>query len=518
MADNIKEELLAPRYVEFYSADWSPIGDRDIRGKEIGQFTGINEEALKNIANFECIAAIKMSWAARRETSRGEDMAYCLLGLFGVSMPLLYGEGKEKAFTRLQEEILKFHEDHSLFMWAFSSAQPLERPAPGSLLSTGPELFVGFDRVPSIGNFSPRNRNSWSRVLGLPGRREWPGTSYSVYSLLHQEDYALLVNRKNTNQDEIYLGTSISLTSRGSRMHVWLVNISQPKLQSEFRGEPDTTHIAILNIHRGHAYVGIPLTQKAVKNAFHRSNSNFCMLDMEFITQFPNAIEYLEIYISHGGRRTDGTDSPFVHVYENFLQIQVEATPYRVAEGLRADGVPTWGWFRGGEEEVKFYFQGYRSFKFPGLNRSGGRGNLEEFLLILRCSLENKGFDDIHLILRHTGNPAGPIEISCSFQEPSPEKFISKAWLGGKEETKKESVREFGRSFILVTSSGKRIQVGIKNLGSALEKQTEFVRYYTPRCRLFIRSMDCDWQNNEADAACSSYAWSFSEFWQGIGT
>jgi hypothetical protein len=57
-----------------------------------------------------------MSWAAARTTTRVEDMAYCLLGLFGVNMPLLYGE-RQKAFFRLQEEIIKHSDDQSIFMW-----------------------------------------------------------------------------------------------------------------------------------------------------------------------------------------------------------------------------------------------------------------------------------------------------------------------------------------------------------------------------------------------------------------
>jgi hypothetical protein len=57
-----------------------------------------------------------MSWAAKRETTREEDMAYSLLGLFGVNMPMIYGEGK-KAFRRLQLEIMRASEDHSIFAW-----------------------------------------------------------------------------------------------------------------------------------------------------------------------------------------------------------------------------------------------------------------------------------------------------------------------------------------------------------------------------------------------------------------
>jgi hypothetical protein len=57
-----------------------------------------------------------MSWASKRVTTRPEDVAYCLLGIFGINMPLLYGEG-DKAFLRLQEEIIKTSDDHSIFAW-----------------------------------------------------------------------------------------------------------------------------------------------------------------------------------------------------------------------------------------------------------------------------------------------------------------------------------------------------------------------------------------------------------------
>ena len=61
-----------------------------------------------------------MSWASNRETTREEDIVYCLLGIFGVHIPLLYGEG-ENAFRGLQEEILKTIEDYTPFAWDDSS-------------------------------------------------------------------------------------------------------------------------------------------------------------------------------------------------------------------------------------------------------------------------------------------------------------------------------------------------------------------------------------------------------------
>lgn len=64
-----------------------------------------------------------MSWASHRVTTRVEDMAYCLLGIFDVSMPMLYGEG-DRAFLRLQEEIIKDLDDQSVFAWSARDVDP----------------------------------------------------------------------------------------------------------------------------------------------------------------------------------------------------------------------------------------------------------------------------------------------------------------------------------------------------------------------------------------------------------
>ncbi|THU85151.1 hypothetical protein K435DRAFT_869584 [Dendrothele bispora CBS 962.96] len=62
-----------------------------------------------------------MSWASSRKTTRPEDMAYCLMGIFGVNMPPIYGEGEAKAFMRLQQEIIKWSDDYSIFAWVAPS-------------------------------------------------------------------------------------------------------------------------------------------------------------------------------------------------------------------------------------------------------------------------------------------------------------------------------------------------------------------------------------------------------------
>ena len=111
------QELLAPKSILFVASDWTILGNKYELAPALEQATGIPAAVLrfeKDITEM-CVAA-RMSWAALRETTRVEDEAYCLFGLFGINMPTLYGEGRN-AFYRLQEEILRTSTDTSLFAW-----------------------------------------------------------------------------------------------------------------------------------------------------------------------------------------------------------------------------------------------------------------------------------------------------------------------------------------------------------------------------------------------------------------
>jgi hypothetical protein len=112
------QELIAPTNVVFYDSDWQVIAKIQEIVKAVGRLTEIPEPVLLfGISeSFSYCVAEKMRWASKRSTTRREDMAYCLLGLFDINMPLLYGEG-DRAFERLQEEILKRSDDLSLFLW-----------------------------------------------------------------------------------------------------------------------------------------------------------------------------------------------------------------------------------------------------------------------------------------------------------------------------------------------------------------------------------------------------------------
>ena len=104
--------------MHFYDKDWAYLGSKAELGTALSAITGIERPILAGITPLFVISvAKKMSWASKRETARVEDLAYCLLGIFGISIPLVYGEGT-RAFTCLQEEIMKETNDLTLFALA----------------------------------------------------------------------------------------------------------------------------------------------------------------------------------------------------------------------------------------------------------------------------------------------------------------------------------------------------------------------------------------------------------------
>ena len=109
------QELVAPSKVLFLAKDWTDLGSKDELCFSIEEITGVDKKVLLGTsAPQDFSIAKRMSWASGRKTTRVEDLAYCLMGIFNVNMPLLYGEG-QKAFIRLQEEIMKDSDDQSLF-------------------------------------------------------------------------------------------------------------------------------------------------------------------------------------------------------------------------------------------------------------------------------------------------------------------------------------------------------------------------------------------------------------------
>ena len=99
------QELIAPRSVEFFCSNGRRLGDRNSLQQQIHHITKIPVTALTGAPLSSFKISERFSWAEFRETKKPEDKVYSLLGIFGVHIPLLYGEGRDSAFQRLRDEI-----------------------------------------------------------------------------------------------------------------------------------------------------------------------------------------------------------------------------------------------------------------------------------------------------------------------------------------------------------------------------------------------------------------------------
>ncbi|KAK0713753.1 heterokaryon incompatibility protein-domain-containing protein [Lasiosphaeria miniovina] len=136
------QELIAPCAIEFYDASWAPRGTKASLTSLLSSITRIDADVLLNHRLLPSIPVAKrMSWAADRGTTRIEDRAYCLFGIFDVHLPLIYGEGA-KSFIRLQEAIIQESTDLSLFSWTSQSDEKYR-----GLFALSPDEFKYCDKI-----------------------------------------------------------------------------------------------------------------------------------------------------------------------------------------------------------------------------------------------------------------------------------------------------------------------------------------------------------------------------------
>ncbi|KAI2619806.1 HET-domain-containing protein [Hypomontagnella submonticulosa] len=185
------QELIAPGLVLFFDSSWNAIGTRFSLRYTISSVTGIDRIILENSvvnarrAMRHTSIAQKMSWAAGRSTSRPEDIAYCLLGIFGVNMPMLYGE-ESNAFVRLQEEIMKNSHDQAILAWGFGRPVPTLWGA-SHALATSPGDFAGCSNLASFGVARPGDSFAMTQrglELHLP-MKDFDGNCKISYCLLN---------------------------------------------------------------------------------------------------------------------------------------------------------------------------------------------------------------------------------------------------------------------------------------------------------------------------------------------
>ncbi|KAK5108065.1 hypothetical protein LTR62_008839 [Meristemomyces frigidus] len=185
------QELLAPRRLTFFTARWEYFGSRDEErtGQLIADATRIPMDILQGTRELtEASLAQRMSWLSKRKTTKPEDVAYSVLGIFEVNMPLLYGEGAVKAFIRLQQEITRKSPDESIFAWCMDPPALLNNWR--GLLAPSPEYFAAYGDVlysPESNTLADSSIYSWcNRGLMLQC------TTYGVHFAKDREQFLRL--------------------------------------------------------------------------------------------------------------------------------------------------------------------------------------------------------------------------------------------------------------------------------------------------------------------------------------
>jgi hypothetical protein len=186
------QELLAPKKMNFYDTNWTYMGTKDSLAPEIERITGISSAYLTNAMPFRdaCIAT-KLSWMAGRKTTREEDIAYSMLGIFSVFLDPLYGEGVN-AFMRLQQLLQSTINDESLYAWSMphpshAKSYSIERrsettwgPGEWGLLAPTPDWFRGCGHVTidggprikrTVNAFAPTQEGARMEVFASPSER-----------------------------------------------------------------------------------------------------------------------------------------------------------------------------------------------------------------------------------------------------------------------------------------------------------------------------------------------------------
>ncbi|KAK4916168.1 hypothetical protein LTR49_015809 [Elasticomyces elasticus] len=236
------QELLAPERMLFCSAEWLTLGwkapasiyrglDELIMGDGrpcitglLSKITGIDGDVLLNPyhQNDRSIAQ-RMCWASRRKTTRPEDLAYSLLGLFSVNMPLLYGEGASKAFTRFQLEIIRKSTDESIFAWEKKLTDvPVftwqEKPNSlwNGLLARSPEAFRDAGNIMSLCNEDPNQRLNLRRTGFLMDNKFFAGrTAYLMTNKgLEFRAAAWLIREGPTNDYLVWLACARDISDK----------------------------------------------------------------------------------------------------------------------------------------------------------------------------------------------------------------------------------------------------------------------------------------------------------------
>ncbi|GIZ38872.1 hypothetical protein CKM354_000227100 [Cercospora kikuchii] len=240
------QEMIAPRQVRFYSQSWRFICNLEDIVPEIVELTGVHEAIWKEGRHLSTFSvAQKMSWASTRTSTKVEDRAYSLLGLMGVNIPILYGEGTN-SFQRLQDEILRTGSEDSIFAFnvagetydigSFKTTSLLARSPEdfqgcGNVISDNEHVSQGFQAITNEVKFRQKTMSDtdgrftrWWDTLSIPDY--WSTRSMILRCGIENEPEMILVLQLRAvghRRSDLY---AADVTS-GSRVQTWRIGIHE---------------------------------------------------------------------------------------------------------------------------------------------------------------------------------------------------------------------------------------------------------------------------------------------------
>ena len=162
------QELLAPSSVEFFSRDDTRLGDKGSLSQQVHAITGIPITAIRGDKVSDFGVEDRFEWSASRETTEEEDIVYCLLGIFEVSMSIIYGEGKEKARRRLEQEIASKNSAPSSSTQSRSLCFIAVKLISTDMLTEKRPFIVAFERNSAFAG----RESELKRLRGMPAPRQ----------------------------------------------------------------------------------------------------------------------------------------------------------------------------------------------------------------------------------------------------------------------------------------------------------------------------------------------------------
>ena len=210
------QELIGPKAVTFFDYGWNIIGTKIELIADLSRKTRIPEGILSHATKLStCSIAQRMSWAANRVTTRVEDRAYSLMGLFDVNMPMIYGE-REKAFLRLQQNIIQKSKDESIFAWA--TEFPGNTTTYSGLFAPSPLAYASCSNIVQTQGshgFSENNGELSMRLRILPHSSETYGAVLNCTDRAHPNSRAFILIGRTSTEDEYVRVADKKYASRG---------------------------------------------------------------------------------------------------------------------------------------------------------------------------------------------------------------------------------------------------------------------------------------------------------------